>query len=377
MAESGQDKSEAATPYKLKEAQKRGQVAKSTEANFAAVLAALVCVCFALGPSMAKRELAIVQNVFYDAARSDWASDHVARWLMHIIGTSLEVLAPLMLAICGVVIMANLAQVGAIFSFDPIKPDFTKLNPATGLKRLFSMRVLYDALRSVIKLGVLTGVVWVAMKHLMPELLNLSYVDPRAHAAIVLGHVAPLLFKLLLVFFLIGLIDVIYTRWDYAKKMRMSHRDITDEHKQKEGDPRIRHRMRQLRNELLQQARSVRKLPEADVLITNPTHIAVAISYRHGEMPAPKLLAKGSGKLAAKMREAARLHHIPIVENPLLARELFKRAESDEFVPEDLYPKVAKILIWVYAMRNARNHPSPQRPTSPLKSMPLALGQAL
>ena len=116
--------------------------------------------------------------------------------------------------------------------------------------------------------------------------------------------------------------------------------------------------VRELREELLKQARTLRKLPEADVLITNPTHIAVALSYRHGEMPAPKLLAKGSGKLAARMREAARLHHIPVVENPPLARELFETTESDQYVPEELYPRVAKILIWIYAMRNARNHAS-------------------
>ncbi len=372
MADSDQDKSQAATPHKLKEAQKRGQVAKSAEANFAAVLAALVCVCFALGPSIAKRELAIARNAFNSAARTDWASDHVAHWLLRLIGAGIEALAPLLLAVCGIVIVANVAQVGGVFSVDPIKPDFTKLNPATGLKRLFAMRVVYDALRSVVKLAILTCVVWLALKHLMPGLLNLSYIDPRAHAAVVLGEVAPLLSKLLLVFLLIGLIDVIYTRWDYAKKMRMSHRDITDEHKQREGDPRIRRRIRELRNELLKQAGAVRKLPEADVLITNPTHIAVAISYRHGEMPAPKLLAKGSGKLAAKMREAARKHHIPVVENPPLARELFKRSESDEYVPEDLYPKVAKILIWVYAMRKARN-----RPANPVRAQIQPMGQGL
>jgi flagellar biosynthetic protein FlhB len=372
MADSEQDKSQAATPYKLKEAQKRGQVSKSTEANFAAVLAALVCVCFALGPSIAKRELMIASKAFNSATRTDWAPDHVAHWLLNLIGASVEALAPLLLAIVGVAIVVNVVQVGGVFSFDPIKPDFTKINPATGLKRLFSMKVVYDALKSLVKLAVLTAVVWLAIKHLMPSLLNLSYIDPRAHASIVLGDVAPLLSKLLLVFLVIGLIDVIYTRWDFAKKMRMSHRDITDEHKQKEGDPRIRRRLRELRMEMLKQSRAVKKLPEADVLITNPTHIAVALSYRHGEMPAPKLLAKGSGKLAARMRDAARKHHIPVVENPPLARELFKRIESDEFVPEDLYPKVAKILIWVYAMRKARNQTNQAnqaRPTNQARSM--------
>jgi len=358
MAGQDQDNSQPATPHKLKEAKKRGQVAKSTEATFAAVMGALVVVCFALGPSIAKQELLIAQNVFNSAGRADWASDHTMHWLLQVTGSTVKAFAPLLLAIICVVIVATIAQIGGVFSFEPLKPDFTKLNPATGFKRLFSLRALYDALRSAVKLAILVSVVWLSIKQLIPSLFNLSYIDPHAYASIVLSAVPPLLFKLFLVFLFIGLIDVIYTQWDYSKKMRMSHRDITDEHKQREGDPRIRRRLRELREELLKQARTLRKLPEADVLITNPTHIAVALSYRHGEMPAPKLLAKGSGKLAARMREAARLHHIPVVENPPLARELFETTESDQYVPEELYPRVAKILIWIYAMRNARNHAS-------------------
>lgn len=355
MAEQEQERSQEATPHKLREAKKRGQAAKSTEANFAAILAAVVGVCFASGPTMAKRELAIAQSTLNNAVRADWSSGGMAHWLLQLLADSLQALAPLLLAIVCAAILVNVAQVGGIFSFEPIKPDIEKLNPAAGFKRLFTMKVLYDALRSILKLALLTWVTWSILKHLMPDLMRLSYVDPHGHASLVLGNVGPLLFKLFLAILLIALLDVAYTRWDFAKKMRMSHRDITDEHKQREGDPRIRSRLRQLRNELLKQARAAHKLPEADVLITNPTHIAVALSYRHGEMPAPKLLTKGSGRLAAKMRAAARKHNIPIVENRLLARELFKRTNLDEYVPEDLYPRVAKILIWVYAMRKARH----------------------
>jgi flagellar biosynthesis protein FlhB len=372
MADSDQDKSQPATPHKRREAQRRGQVAKSIEANYAAVLAALVCVCFALGPSIAMRELAIARATLLGATRTDWARDNVAHWLAQTLGAGIEAIAPLLLAICCVAIIANVAQVGGVFSFEPIKPDFTKLNPATGLKRLFSMKVVYDALRSSLKLALLTAVAWVALTHLLPVLMKLNFVDARLHAAMVLGNVAPLLVKLLFALALIAAIDVLYTRWDYSKKMRMSHRDITDEHKQKEGDPRIRQRMRQLRDELLKQARAIGTVPDADVLITNPTHLAVALSYRHGDMPAPRLLAKGSGKVAARMRAMAREHHIPIVENPLLARALYKRTKSEEFVPEDLYPQVAKILIWVYAMRQLRAKPAAHRSTADAGATPTA-----
>jgi len=217
------------------------------------------------------------------------------------------------------------------------------------------MRLIYDAGRSVVKLVVLCAVLWVTIKQLLPDLYKLTYIDAHAHAHFVLGAVPPLLFKLLLAMMAIALLDLGYTRFEYGKKMRMSRREVRDEHKQREGDPRIRSRLRQLRAQLLKQSQSVKKLPDADVLLTNPTHYAVALSYRHGEMPAPKLIAKGAGSLAAKMRTKARQLNIPVVENPPLTRELYKRTDFDQFVPEDMYPKIAKIMIWVYAMRKARN----------------------
>lgn len=354
MADESDDKSQAATPHKLREARKRGQVAKSVEANYAAILATLAGVCFAAGPAIALRIVALARRALEQGARIDWANDDVAAWVLGLLTAGLGALAPLLLALLCAAIVANVAQVGGVFSFAPLSPDFNRLNPAAGATRLFSTRSLYDAGRGLLKLALLSTVAWLALRHLVPDLFRLAWIDAHGHAAVALGLTGPLLFKLFLAVLLIALVDIVYTRWDYARKMRMSHRDITDEHKQREGDPRIRNRLRQLRTEMLKQARAVRKLPEADVLITNPTHIAVALSYRHGEMPAPKLLAKASGKLAQKMREAARAHAIPVVENRPLARELFKRGETDQYVPEDLYPRIARILLWVYAMRRQR-----------------------
>jgi flagellar biosynthetic protein FlhB len=354
MADESDDKSQAATPHKLREARKRGQVAKSVEANYAAVLATLAAVCFGAGPAIALRIVGVARRALEQGVRIDWSHDDVAAWLAGVLASGLGALAPLLLALACAAVVANVAQVGGVFSFDPLTPDLNRLNPAAGAARLFTLRPLYDGVRSVLKLAVLAAVAWLALRRTMPDMFRLSYIDAHGHAGIALGAVGPLLFRLALAVLLVALVDVAYTRWDYARRMRMSHRDITDEHKQREGDPRIRSRLRQLRAEMLKQARAVRKLPEADVLITNPTHIAIALSCRHGEMPAPKLLAKASGKLALKMREAARAHAIPVVENRPLARELFKRGETDQYVPEDLYPRIARILLWVYAMRRER-----------------------
>ncbi len=355
MAEQEQNRSETATPHKLKEAQKRGQTAKSQEVTFVAILAAMVMVLYAVGPAVSRRLLLLTQNVFQNAGRDDWSTSATATWISGAVSASMYTLAPLLLALSIAAIVANFAQVGAIFSFHPVKPDFERINPAAGLKRLFSIKLIYEAFKSLLKLAVLSCVLWITLRALLPDLLGLTFIDPRSHASLVMGGVAPLVVKLLLIILLIALIDTGYTRWDFAKKMRMSKREVTEEHKNREGDPRIRSRLRQLRMEMLKQSRAVQGLPGADVLLTNPTHLAVAISYKHGDMAAPKMLAKGAGEVAAKMREVARRHGIPIVENRPLARALYKRLTADQFVPEDLYPQVAKILIWVYALRAQRS----------------------
>jgi flagellar biosynthetic protein FlhB len=351
MADQDENRNEAATPFKLKEAQKRGQVAKSQEVVFVAVLAATVLVLYAQGDVLARRSLALVREALQQLGRDDWSANAVAGWVAALVGEGLLLLAPLLLAVAAAAVLANVAQTGPVFSAKPITPDFAKLNPAAGFKRLFSMRLLYEAFKSVLKLAVMGAVLWLAIGQLMPILLGLSYVDVRGHGFLVMGQIAPLLGKLLLIILVVASVDALYTRWDYAKKMRMSRREITDEHKQREGDPRIRSRLRQLRLEMLKQSRAVRGLPGADVLLTNPTHIAVAIAYRHGEMPAPQLVAKGAGEVAAKMRAVARRNGIPIVENRPLARALYQRVDFEAYVPEDLYPVLARILLWVYAMR--------------------------
>jgi flagellar biosynthesis protein FlhB len=351
MSEQEQNRSEAATPFKLKEAQQRGQVAKSQEAVFAAILGGVVLALFASGEALSREVLAMARDLFLETGRSDWSQEGLLAWAKAASLQGLRALAPLLLAVLVAAVVANFAQVGAVFSAKPITPDFDRINPASGLKRLFSLKLVYEGFKSTLKLAALAYVLWLALEALLPGLLRLLHIEARAHALVVGPDVPRLLVKLLLVLLAIALLDVGYTRWDFAKRMRMSRREVTEEHKQREGDPRIRSRLRQLRLDMLKQSRAMRALPGADVLLTNPTHLAVAISYKHGQMPAPKLLAKGAGELAAKMREVARQHRIPVIENRPLARALYKRLASDQYVPEDLYPDLARILLWVYARR--------------------------
>ncbi|HVE55129.1 MAG TPA: EscU/YscU/HrcU family type III secretion system export apparatus switch protein, partial [Ramlibacter sp.] len=160
--------------------------------------------------------------------------------------------------------------------------------------------------------------------------------------------------KLAAVLWLIALVDLIFTRRQFAKKMRMSHRELKDEVKQREGDPRVRSRLRELRRDMRKRSNSVRHTRNADVLITNPTHVAVALRYEHGRMPAPQVVAKGRGFLAAAMRVIAARHNIPVVQNPPLARRLYKEVSLQRDVPPALFADVARIIVWVMAMRDAR-----------------------
>lgn len=353
MAEQDLDRNEAATPFKLARARERGSVAKSPDLNAFAILALTTLACFAWLPRAALELASLVRQLLSGAGADlgDWAT--ATGLLASAIGAVLTLLGPLFLGIVCVAILANLAQSGPVFSAEPITPDFTRLNPAEGFKKLFSMRVVYDAIKSVFKLALLGAVFAGAMAALLPGAAGLGQVESHAYLPLLFGLVGALLAKLLAVLLVLVGVDWVYVRREYAKRMRMSRREIKDEYKQREGDPRIRQRIRELRVQMLKRSQAMRRLPSADVLITNPTRVAVAISYEHGVSPAPTIVAKGAGALARKMRDAAFRHRIPIVQSPPLARALYREADDGAYVPEQWYPQVAKILVWVLAARRA------------------------
>ncbi|HYD61573.1 MAG TPA: flagellar biosynthesis protein FlhB [Noviherbaspirillum sp.] len=354
MADQDSERSEEATPYKLEQARKQGSVAKSADFTALAVLAALVGIVYANGWDAFRQSARLQQAILARVGNLDWRADGVVAWLAEILTDVLNILAPLFLALFVVAVLINLFQTGPIFSVKPLTPDLSRLNPATGFKRVFSMRTLYEAVKSIIKLVILGTVAYSAIRDDIAGLVLLSAIDTKAYAKILLGITGSLLVKLVLTSLVIAAIDYSYTKWEFSKRMRMSRRDVRDEVKQREGDPRVRSRIRELRMEMLKRSKAMRSLPSADVLITNPTHLAVALRYQHGEAAAPQLVAKGAGELARKMRMTAARHNIPVVQNRMLARTLFREVDYEGFVPEKLYPQLAKIMVWVYAMREAK-----------------------
>jgi flagellar biosynthetic protein FlhB len=357
MAEQDSDRSEEATPHRLEEARKKGSVARSLDVTALAVLAALVLVIQANGWDALRVTVQLQHRILARIGHTDWSPEGVAAWMAELLVAMLTVLGPLFLAVAVVAVLANVVQTGPLFTFEPVKPDFDRLNPASGFKRVFSMRTLFEAGKSIVKMVVLSSVVYFALRDLVPGLVALPGAEAKGYLRVLVALCGALLVKLVFTQLVIAAIDFAFVRRDFAKQMRMSKRDVKDEHKNREGDPRIRSRIRELRQEMLKRSRAVAKVPSADVLITNPTRLAVALSYRHGASGAPQVVAKGAGDLARKMREVAARHQIPVVQNRPLARTLFREVDFDGYVPEKLYPQIAKIMVWVYAMRDARRNP--------------------
>jgi flagellar biosynthetic protein FlhB len=352
MADQDLDRNEAATPYKLQKAREKGQVAKSQDVATVVVLAVALAWLFAQGWEGLKALFRLDRRVLEQAATvSPLALAQQA------LSAALHMLAPFMAFVVIGAILANLAQTGPVFTFQPLAPDATRLNPANGFKRIFSMRTVFDLFKSIAKLLVLGAICWLALRALLPQFHRMAGMAALGQAQALVRDVAALGVKLLLALGVIAAVDFAFTRRQFTSRMRMSRRELKEEVRHREGDPRIRARLRELRRAMHKRALSVRRTRDADVLITNPTHVAIALKYEHGKMAAPLLIGKGVGATAAAMRQVAARHHVPVVQSPVLARALYASLEVDRYVPAEHYAAVAKIMVWVLARRGEQVPP--------------------
>ncbi|MBL8515540.1 MAG: EscU/YscU/HrcU family type III secretion system export apparatus switch protein [Betaproteobacteria bacterium] len=347
------DRSQPATPYKLEKAREKGQVAKSADLAGAVVLLCAAAYLSWQGWQIALEQLRLSQTLIELAPRLSDNSELLTAGIRYL-SASLQILGPMLFVITVAAVVSNLIQVGPLLSFEPIKPDPQRINPVSGFKRFLSMRLIYDALRASLKLTALALVGYFLIKGFLPEAREFAHRSAYSEAQSLIAALAGVGLKLSAALLVLALLDVLYTRYEFSKKMRMSHRDIKDEFKHREGDPRIRSRIRELRREMLKRSMSLKNTKGADVLLTNPTHFAVALRYVHGEMSAPLLIAKGAGQLAASMRDIAARHGVPVVQSPVLTRRLFKDVQLDQHIPPELFAEVARIIVWVLAMRDAR-----------------------
>ncbi|NCC22490.1 MAG: flagellar biosynthesis protein FlhB [Alphaproteobacteria bacterium] len=341
------EKTEEPTPKKLEESRKKGQVALSRELNNWLMLLTGTLVVLIIGPGVLRRLKEHMAIYIEHAAQLPGAPGGLSQ----VLGESfVDILVIFFLPLAIFMLVAFLGpflQIGPLFSAETVKPDISKISPIKGFKRLFSTRSLVEFVKGIFKIAVI-GAVGVVV--LMPFYGAVEHLVGM-HMAQVLYElkmlVARLMTGVLVVLLLIAIADVLYQRYEHYKKMRMSKQELKDEYKQSEGDPHVKARLRQLRRERAR-ARMMQAVPEADVVITNPTHFAVALKYKPQEMNAPVCVAKGQDLIAQKIREIAKEHKIEIVENPPLARSLHKMVEIDQEIPGDLYQAVAEVISYVF-----------------------------
>lgn len=355
MADQDIDRSEAATPFKLEKAREQGRTARSADVVSAVVFLVAMGYAGAQGLHACETIFRLARAGLVQGLHAQAAGEAPWPLVARLAAEAASVLLPFFLSLVIAAVLASRAQTGAVFSAAPLQVDFSRLDPAAGLKRLLSLRTLFELVRACIKLLVLGAAAWMALRSLLPQFHAIPALSPAEFLRTLVADVTELGLKLGLALLLVGFLDLVYTRREFARNMRMSRRELKDEFKNREGDPRIRARLRELRREMLKRSAALKNTRTADVVLTNPTHYAVALRYVHGEMEAPRVVAKGAGKLAAAMREIAARHRVVVVRNPPLARRLFREVALDGLLPAAFHAEVARIIVWVLAMRQQRS----------------------
>lgn len=344
-----QEKTEPATHKKRQEARKKGQVAQSREIPSVLVLLSSLSVFYFAGGWMFQQLIEITHSVFLQMPgwRPDIEDAHALFWQLGLKVALL--LAPLLgvVAIAGLV--GNVAQSGFLVVEDFLVPKFDKLNPFSGIKRIFSVRGLVELLKSLLKLVIIGGVSYAILKGEMdaiPALIDLNV--PMIIAF--LGRVALKMgFFTSLVLVVLAAMDYLFQCWKHERDLRMTKQEVKDEHKQREGDPAVRSRIRSVQRDMALR-RMMQSVPDATVIITNPTHLAVAVKFERG-MHAPMVVAKGADQVAARIRGIAEDNDIPVIEQKPLARRLYSDVEIGQYIPVELYQVVAEVLAYVYRLK--------------------------
>lgn len=353
MAADDDEKTEEPTQRKLDQAREKGDIVYSPEVGTALSLVAVTgIVAFMAGPIASQMAHAFIG--FLATPEQYSAEGSALESVLAQIGLKLvAIFGMLCLALAGAGVAARYIQDKPTFTSDKLQPKLDKLNPIEGFKRVFGKAAFATFLKSLAKLAVVGGVMLWAMWPQDSTLENLSLLDPQALLPYVKDRVVAMLMALAGASALIAIIDFVATRQSYMKRQRMSPREIKEEHRQQDGDPMVKAKLRQIRMQRSRQ-RMMQNVPQASVIITNPTHYAVALKYDPITTPAPICLAMGVDAVALRIREVANEHDIPIVEDPPLARALFATAELDQPIPKEHYEAVAKVIGFVMRLSRRR-----------------------
>lgn len=361
--ESDLEKTEPASPRRLEKAREEGQIARSRELNTFLVLAVGVgTLWFSAGFLYRQLMLLFQHSMTFEVDMIADTTAMVTR-IVSLVQRVLMGLSPLLLMVFITAMIAPVMLGGLVFSSKALEPKFERLNPIKGIKRLFAWQTLVELIKTLAKAGLIGVIAVLVLWHYRDAMLSLSYVNVQA--ALVQGMRLMVLCCALIVagLLIIVLIDVPWQLFSYFKKLRMSRQEVKDEHKESEGDPHVKGRIRSQQRAVAQR-RMMSEVPTADVVVTNPSHFAVALRYAEGAGGAPVVVAKGRGLIALQIIERAQQHQVPILEAPPLARILHHHVELEQEIPPVLYASVAQVLAWVYQLKNW------QRGQGPLPNAP-------
>ena len=350
-----EDKQFDATPRKLEQARKEGQVVKSKDFSTAVSLLVLFSVIFGLAPFIWNQIVQVFTLLYEQIPNANMDKIGYMYVLLIAVKGAVLIIGPILFIAWLVAVLADFIQVGPLVAIAPLMPKLDKLNPTKYFKNIMSVKTLFELFKNIVKVIILGYIGWMVYKEHIESILMLAAVDNNFAIMIEFGKlITEFIFKACIAFLVIAAADYGVTKWKFLKDQKMSFKEIKDEYKNSEGDPNVKAQLRQRRMAMLQQG-AMDAVPTADFVVTNPTHVACALKYVAEEMDSPMLIAKGTELIAKKIINIAKENNVPVIENPPVARALFRMCDINQPIPPELYKAVAEILLFVYKMKNPSN----------------------
>lgn len=347
----GQERTEQATPKRKQEARRKGQVAQSREISSVMVLMASLGFFYFAGSWMFWNLSEFIAGIYQNIDTLRFASlTDASNFSMEVLYKLLVVLLPFLIPVAIAGFVANVFQIGFQLNSEAMAPKFSRLNPISGMKRLVSLRSLVELGKSIVKILFIGSIAYMLIKGDMKAFPALIHQEVGQILTFIARVSLKISFFVCLAMIALAVLDFIYQRWQHEKDLKMTKQEVKDEQRQTHGDPKVKARIRGIQMEMARR-RMMEAVPEADVIITNPTHLAIALKFDAQEMIAPRVLAKGAGYVAQRIREIAEENQIPILEQKPLARGLYKMVEIGDYIPAELYRAVAEVLAYVYRLK--------------------------
>ncbi|HNX77174.1 MAG TPA: flagellar biosynthesis protein FlhB [Candidatus Rifleibacterium sp.] len=345
------EKTEPATEKRRQDAVDRGNVPKSQDLSSVVVLLTGFLMLRYWGADIFGRCSEYMQYTFSHAIFSELTLNETLVLLNQFILLLMQIMAPFLFGILISAVISNLLQTGFLFRLDPLLPDIDKLNPISGIQNVFSWKLVAELVKSILKILIVAYIPYATVRDQFPFLMRMALIEPIPATIIVLKLIFGMAMKIIMVLLVLALADWAFQKWRYEENIKMSKDEIKEEYKQREGDPRVKQKIRE-RQRQASSRRMMEEVPKATVVVTNPTHIACALKYVPGEDTAPKLVAMGAGLIAQKIKEIAGENDIPIIENKPLARQMYNMLEIGDEIPQDLYAAVVEIMLQVHRMKH-------------------------